>query len=251
MRTCIFTAVFLVTLAGTAAADVTGKLALPGTGRPPLRGKAFLERTENPFLGGKMLDPTPHLVVVLIGDGLPVPPTPQVKWKLLGESFEKPLLPVIALLIKLDSPGPLLFKQRRVGKRGRLFTCYKFRSMVRDAETMRTALAHLNEATGPAFKIRHDPRVTEVGGFLRRSSLDEIPQLVNVILGQMSIVGPRPQIPAEVELYEAWHRRRLEVKPGITCLWQISGREPNAHVGVDVQGDAFLDLLVERIGSLG
>jgi hypothetical protein len=96
MRTCIFSTAFVIALAGTAAADVTGKLALPGTGRPPLRGKAFLERTENPFLGGKMLDPTPHLVVVLIGDGLPVPPTPQVKWKLLGESFEKPLLPVIA-----------------------------------------------------------------------------------------------------------------------------------------------------------
>jgi exopolysaccharide biosynthesis polyprenyl glycosylphosphotransferase len=149
---------------------------------------------------------------------------------LAGLTLLLPLLPVIVALIKLDSPGPILFAQRRVGKNGRLFTCYKFRSMVRDAEAMRPELAHLNEATGPAFKIRSDPRVTRVGGFLRRSSLDEAPQIVNVLLGQMSIVGPRPQIPAEVELYEPWHRRRLEVKPGITCLWQIAGR---SHIGFD------------------
>lgn len=157
-----------------------------------------------------------------------------------------PLLPVIAILIKLDSPGPIIFSQRRVGKGGRLFTCYKFRSMVRDAESMRSELSHLNEATGPAFKIRDDPRVTEVGGFLRRSSLDEIPQLVNVLCGQMSIVGPRPQIPAEVELYEPWQRRRLEVKPGITCLWQIAGR---SHIGFDEW--MRLDLEYLRRRSLG
>lgn len=97
MRTCVITAAFLIALTGSAAADVTGKLSLTGTaGRPPLRGKAFLERTENPFLGGRMLDPMPYMVVVLIGENLPVPPTPQLKWKLLGESFEKPILPVIA-----------------------------------------------------------------------------------------------------------------------------------------------------------
>ena len=157
-----------------------------------------------------------------------------------------PLLPVIAILIKLDSPGPIIFTQRRVGKGGRVFTCYKFRSMVRDAESMRSKLSHLNEATGPAFKIRDDPRVTEVGGFLRRSSLDEIPQLVNVLCGQMSIVGPRPQIPAEVELYEPWQRRRLEVKPGITCLWQIAGR---SHIGFDEW--MRLDLEYLRRRSLG
>lgn len=135
-----------------------------------------------------------------------------------------PLLPAIVLLIKLDSPGSILFRQKRVGQGGRLFTCFKFRSMVENAEALKPDLVRLNEATGPAFKIRQDPRITPIGAFLRRSSLDEVPQLVNVLCGDMSIVGPRPQIPAEVELYEPWHRRRLEVTPGITCLWQVSGR---------------------------
>lgn len=135
-----------------------------------------------------------------------------------------PLLPAIVALIMLDSPGPVLFRQTRVGLWGRYFTCFKFRSMVANAEALKTELSALNEATGPAFKIRQDPRITAIGAFLRRSSLDEVPQLFNVLRGQMSIVGPRPQIPTEVELYEPWHRRRLEVKPGITCLWQISGR---------------------------
>jgi lipopolysaccharide/colanic/teichoic acid biosynthesis glycosyltransferase len=141
-----------------------------------------------------------------------------------------PLLPAIVLLIKLDSPGAIFFRQKRVGLGGRLFTCFKFRSMVENAESLKPDLAALNEATGPAFKIRQDPRITPIGAFLRRSSLDEVPQLVNVLRGDMSIVGPRPQIPAEVELYEQWHRRRLEVKPGITCLWQVSGR---SQVGFD------------------
>jgi lipopolysaccharide/colanic/teichoic acid biosynthesis glycosyltransferase len=141
-----------------------------------------------------------------------------------------PLFPVIAALIRLDSRGPVFFVQKRVGRDGRLFSCFKFRSMVENAEVMKSALADLNEATGPAFKIREDPRITEIGAFLRRSSLDEIPQLFNVLLGQMSVVGPRPQIPAEVELYEPWHRQRLRVKPGITCLWQIAGR---SHIGFD------------------
>ncbi|HZL85711.1 MAG TPA: sugar transferase [Candidatus Krumholzibacteria bacterium] len=141
-----------------------------------------------------------------------------------------PLLPFVIALIKLDSPGAVLFAQRRVGRKGRLFTCYKFRSMVQDAESMKATLAGLNEASGPAFKIRDDPRITRVGSFLRRSSLDEVPQLLCVLQGTMSVVGPRPQIPAEVELYAPWHRRRLEIKPGITCLWQIAGR---SHVGFD------------------
>lgn len=149
---------------------------------------------------------------------------------LLGLTLLMPLVPLIVLLIKLESRGPVIFAQLRVGEHGRLFTCYKFRSMVENAEGMKRSLAALNEATGPAFKIREDPRITVIGEFLRRSSLDEVPQLVNVLLGQMSIVGPRPQIPAEVELYEDWHRRRLEVKPGITCLWQITGR---SHIGFD------------------
>ena len=149
---------------------------------------------------------------------------------LAGLVLLMPLVPALVALVKLDSRGPVLFAQKRVGRKGQLFTCYKFRSMVDNAESLKTKLAELNEATGPAFKIRQDPRITAIGAFLRRSSLDEMPQLLNVLLGQMSIVGPRPQIPAEVELYEPWHRRRLEVKPGITCLWQIAGR---SHIGFD------------------
>lgn len=149
---------------------------------------------------------------------------------LLGLVLLLPLLPAIIALIKLDSPGPILFRQKRVGQGGRLFTCYKFRSMVPDAESLKAELVKMNEATGPAFKIRNDPRITAIGHFLRRSSLDEVPQLFNVLSGQMSMVGPRPQIPTEVALYEPWHRGRLAVTPGITCLWQISGR---SHVGFD------------------
>ena len=153
-----------------------------------------------------------------------------VAFALCGLVLLLPLLPVVVLLVRLDSPGPVLFAQRRVGLRGKQFTCYKFRSMIAGAEALKSTLADLNEASGPAFKIRDDPRITRVGAFLRRSSLDEVPQLLNVLRGDMSIVGPRPQIPTEVELYEPWHRRRLEVKPGITCLWQIAGR---SHIGFD------------------
>jgi lipopolysaccharide/colanic/teichoic acid biosynthesis glycosyltransferase len=149
---------------------------------------------------------------------------------LIGLTLLLPLIPVIVALIKLDSSGSVLFSQKRVGRDGRLFTCYKFRSMVDNAESMKAQLAEFNEASGAAFKIRQDPRITEIGAFLRKSSLDEMPQMWNVLKGDMSIVGPRPQIPAEVALYAAWHRRRLEVRPGITCLWQIAGR---SHVGFD------------------
>ena len=135
-----------------------------------------------------------------------------------------PLLPFIGALVKLESRGPLFFAQERVGRYGRHFTCYKIRSMVADAETLKNELGHLNEADGAAFKIRQDPRVTRVGRFVRRSSLDEFPQLFNVLTGDMSIVGPRPQIPSEVSAYEPHQRARLLVKPGLTCLWQISGR---------------------------
>ena len=162
---------------------------------------------------------------------------------LCGLTLLLPLLPVVIALIKLDSPGPIVFAQRRVGRGGRLFTCYKFRSMIESAESMKAELAALNEASGPAFKIRDDPRITRVGAFLRRSSLDEVPQLLNILRGQMSLVGPRPQIPAEVELYEPWHRRRLEVKPGITCLWQIAGR---SHIGFDEWMRLDLDYLRRR-----
>ena len=140
---------------------------------------------------------------------------------LLGLS---PVWLLIALLIRLDSPGPALIRQVRVGKNGRPFVLYKFRSMYVGAEQEKEKLKDLNEASGPLFKIRNDPRRTRVGRILRRLSLDEIPQLINVLRGEMSLVGPRPPVPEEWELYEPWHRRRLEVSPGLTGLWQVKGR---------------------------
>jgi exopolysaccharide biosynthesis polyprenyl glycosylphosphotransferase len=141
-----------------------------------------------------------------------------------------PVIPLVALMIRLDSPGPVFYRQDRVGRGGRLFKFYKFRSMRADSDRMRADLEQRNEQSGPVFKIKNDPRITAVGQFLRRSSLDEIPQIFNVLKGDMSIVGPRPALPGEVAKYEAWHRRRLDVKPGITCLWQVAGRN---QVGFD------------------
>ncbi len=130
----------------------------------------------------------------------------------------------IALAIKLDSPGPVLYAAERVGRNGKPFIMYKFRSMVVDAEQKKEQLAHLNEADGPIFKIRNDPRLTRVGRFIRRTSLDELPQIINVLRGEMSLVGPRPPLAEEVAQYKPWHRQRLEVIGGITGLWQVSGR---------------------------
>ena len=141
-----------------------------------------------------------------------------------------PVIPLVALMIRLDSDGPVFYRQDRVGKDGRLFKFYKFRSMRSDSERMRAALESRNDLTGPVFKMKNDPRITSVGQFLRRSSLDEIPQILNVMKGDMSIVGPRPALPGEVAKYEPWHRRRMAVKPGITCLWQVAGR---SHVSFD------------------
>lgn len=135
-----------------------------------------------------------------------------------------PLMLLIAVLIKLDSPGPVIFKQTRIGRGGRPFTVYKFRTMHEGAELEQQALLSLNEAQGALFKIREDPRCTALGRFLRRSSLDELPQFYNVLRGEMSIVGPRPQLPAEVAQYQEWHKKRLETWPGMTGLWQVSGR---------------------------
>ena len=135
-----------------------------------------------------------------------------------------PLLAVIAVAVKLDSPGPVLFRQLRVGRLGREFTILKFRSMVADAERRMDEVVQLNQGDGPLFKAHADPRVTRVGAFLRRTSLDELPQLVNVLLGQMSLVGPRPHLAAEVALFGSDMTRRMLVKPGLTGLWQVSGR---------------------------
>jgi exopolysaccharide biosynthesis polyprenyl glycosylphosphotransferase len=135
-----------------------------------------------------------------------------------------PLLLFVAIGIRLDSPGPVLFRQRRVGMNGREFMLLKFRSMYQDAEARLAALRARNEASGPVFKMRDDPRVTRIGRFIRRTSIDEFPQFWNVLRGEMSIVGPRPPLPAEVQQYQRLHRRRLSVRPGITCTWQVSGR---------------------------
>ncbi|MGH8016329.1 MAG: sugar transferase, partial [Candidatus Zixiibacteriota bacterium] len=135
-----------------------------------------------------------------------------------------PLLILTALLIRLDSAGPILFKQTRTGINGRLFHLWKFRTMVTDAEQKKQDLRSLNEMSGPAFKIRHDPRITRVGRFLRKYSIDELPQLFNVLRGEMSLVGPRPPLPSEVAQFEPWQHRKLSVKPGLTCLWQTNGR---------------------------
>ncbi len=152
-----------------------------------------------------------------------------VAWKTLTESVfaflamlvVSPILLLVALLIKIDSKGPIIFKQKRVGLRGRQFYIYKFRTMVTNAEELKKKLEAQNESDGPAFKIKHDPRITRIGRFLRKTSLDEVPQLMNVIKGEMSLIGPRPPIPSEVEQYERWQLRRLSVKPGLTCTWQI------------------------------
>jgi lipopolysaccharide/colanic/teichoic acid biosynthesis glycosyltransferase len=135
-----------------------------------------------------------------------------------------PVILLAALAVKLDSRGAALYKSKRLGKNGREFTFYKLRSMHTGADAERAMLMHLNEVDGPVFKLRRDPRVTRVGQMLRSTSIDELPQIFNVLKGDMSLVGPRPPLPEEAEKYETWQRRRLDVKPGITCLWQISGR---------------------------
>jgi exopolysaccharide biosynthesis polyprenyl glycosylphosphotransferase len=135
-----------------------------------------------------------------------------------------PLFLLVSVLIKLDSRGPVFFIQERVGLNKRRFLLLKFRTMVQNAENLRDQLAELNEVSGPVFKIKHDPRLTHVGKWLRRLSIDELPQLINVLIGDMSLVGPRPPIPTEVEQYRWRDRRRLSMKPGITCLWQVNGR---------------------------
>jgi lipopolysaccharide/colanic/teichoic acid biosynthesis glycosyltransferase len=156
---------------------------------------------------------------------------------LLTLAFALPVLFFCALLIKLESPGgPVMFKQKRTGKGGRPFYMFKFRTMVPNAEAMKQELAHLNELQWPDFKITNDPRITRVGRILRKTSLDELPQLLNVLRGEMSLVGPRPTSFSS-ETYQLWHTERLDVMPGITGLWQILGRgsmEFDERVRLDV-----------------
>jgi len=163
-----------------------------------------------------------------------------------------PFTLLIAIMIKLDSNGSVFFTQKRVGKFGQQFMMWKFRSMCHDAEYKRDELDGNNEMKdGVIFKIKRDPRITRIGGFLRKTSIDELPQLINVLKGEMSLVGPRPPLPSEVSTYTASNRQRLDVKPGITCLWQISGRSDipfKEQVKLDVQyieqQNTILDILI-------
>lgn len=136
-----------------------------------------------------------------------------------------PILIVVAILIKIESKGPVIFSQERVGINNKKFKMYKFRSMFVNAEDMKEKLEKQNERKGPMFKIKNDPRVTTIGRFIRKTSIDELPQLINILKGEMSIVGPRPSLPKEVIQFEPWMLERLKVKPGLTCYWQVQGRD--------------------------
>ena len=162
--------------------------------------------------------------VAITGFNLAVKRLLDVLVSILALTLAAPFWLLIPIAIKLDSPGPVLFNQVRIGRAGRPFVVHKFRSMVVDAEEQKDSLRSLNEADGPLFKIKEDPRTTRVGRLIRRTSLDELPQFLNVLKGDMSLVGPRPALPEEVAQYEEWHKRRLEASPGITGLWQVSGR---------------------------
>lgn len=165
----------------------------------------------------------------------------------VGLLLTSPLLALVAVAIKLDSPaGSVFFVQNRLGLQGRPFRLIKFRTMVPEADHLKKSLRHLNEMSGPMFKIQNDPRVTRLGRFLRKYSLDELPQLWNVLKGEMSLVGPRPSLPDEVLAFEAHHRRRLSFRPGLTCLWQVAGRNQ-----VDFSDWMGLDLEYVDRWSLG
>lgn len=154
-----------------------------------------------------------------------------------------PVLIIIAMIIKLTSKGPVLFGQERVGLNGKTFKMYKFRSMVADAEAKKAQLAAQNEADGPMFKMKNDPRITPIGKFIRKTSLDELPQLWNILCGDMTLVGPRPSLPAEVVQFEEWMYRRLVVKPGLTCIWQTT---PGKN---DISHDEWMHLDIKYINQ--
>lgn len=163
---------------------------------------------------------------------------------IIGIVLLSPLFLVVALLIKLeDYKAPILFNQNRLGKDGKKFHMYKFRSMVSNAEKIKFTLMEKNEADGPVFKIKDDPRVTKLGKFIRKTSIDELPQLFNVLKGEMSLVGPRPPLPEEVEQYSSYEKQRLNVIPGLTCYWQVSGR---SNIGFDEWVELDLKYIKER-----
>lgn len=163
---------------------------------------------------------------------------------LLGLIILSPLFLIISLLIKMEDPkGKIFFTQKRNGINGNVFNMYKFRSMVHNAEELLTELKDKNEQSGPVFKIKDDPRITKVGRFIRKTSLDELPQLINILRGEMSIVGPRPPIPTEVSQYTEYQMQRLLVKPGLTCYWQVGGRN---EIGFDEWVELDIKYIEER-----
>lgn len=163
---------------------------------------------------------------------------------LCGIILLSPLLIIVALAIKIEDPkGSVFFSQQRCGKDNKLFPMYKFRSMVSNAEELLEELMEHNEMDGPVFKIKEDPRITRVGKFIRKTSIDELPQLFNILRGDMSIVGPRPAIPHEVAEYSDYHKQRLLVKPGLTCIWQVSGRN---SIGFEEWMDMDLEYIEKR-----
>ena len=163
---------------------------------------------------------------------------------LAGLILLSPLLLIIAIAIKIEDPkGSIFFAQQRCGKDNKLFPMYKFRSMVSNAEELLEELMEHNEMDGPVFKIKDDPRITKVGKFIRKTSVDELPQLFNILKGDMSIVGPRPAIPHEVAEYNDYHKQRLLVKPGLTCIWQVSGRN---SIGFDEWMEMDLEYITTR-----
>lgn len=163
---------------------------------------------------------------------------------LLGIMILFPLFILIFLLIKIeDLKSPAIFKQKRVGRNGEEFYIYKFRSMVNNAEDLKFSLVRFNEVTGPVFKIKQDPRVTKIGKIIRKTSIDELPQLFNVLKGEMSLVGPRPPLPNEVELYSSYEKQRISVTPGLTCYWQVNGR---SNVGFQRWVDMDLEYIRQR-----
>ena len=163
----------------------------------------------------------------------------------VGLTLLSPVLLVAAIAIKLESKGPIIFSQDRVGLNGKIFKMYKLRSMVSNAEELKEKLLEQNEMSGPMFKMKDDPRITKVGKFIRKTSIDELPQLINVLKGDMSLVGPRPSLPKEVEQFEPWMYERLQVKPGLTCIWQVSGRN-----NIDFEDWMKLDIKYVRERSL-
>ena len=163
---------------------------------------------------------------------------------LCGLIILSPLFLIVAILIKLEDPkGKIFFSQKRNGLHGKTFNMYKFRSMVHNAEELLEQLQEQNEQTGPVFKIKDDPRITKIGKFIRKTSIDELPQLINILKGDMSIVGPRPPIPREVEQYTQYQMQRLLVKPGLTCYWQVGGRN---EIGFDEWVELDIKYIEER-----